>query len=126
MRKVHAARTLPGVGPLGIAPGPGARLNPTRASVRHVAALQSDASNVSMTNQCLLSTARVLSLAGLGALVACDGGGRRPRIGMPSDFAVPAEFSAAVDALHRLTGQQSHPLIGSHDDEPLETPGVAI
>jgi hypothetical protein len=49
-----------------------------------------------------------------------------PGIDVTSDIAVPDSFAGAVQALEQWLGRPSHQLIGTRDDEPTPTPGVAI
>ena len=49
-----------------------------------------------------------------------------PAINITADFAVPDSFSSAVQTLEQWLGRSSHQLIGTRDDEPTPTPGVAI
>ena len=50
----------------------------------------------------------------------------KPTVDVPGDFAVPDSFSGAVQALETLVRQPSHQLMGTRDDEPTPTFGVAI
>ena len=49
-----------------------------------------------------------------------------PAINVTADFAVPDSFAAAVQTLEQWLGRPSHQLVGTRDDEPTPTPGVAI
>ena len=49
-----------------------------------------------------------------------------PAINVTADFAVPDSFSGAVRTLEQWLGRPSHQLMGTRDDEPTPTPGVAI
>lgn len=50
----------------------------------------------------------------------------RPTITVPAALSVPDSFPLAVQALEGLVGQPTHRLMGTRDDEPAPTPGVAI
>ena len=50
----------------------------------------------------------------------------KPTVNVPGDFAVPDSFSGAVQSLEQLVRQPSHQLMGTRDDEPTPTFGVAI
>ena len=49
-----------------------------------------------------------------------------PVVNVSADFVVPDSFAGAVRTLEQWLGRPSHRLIGTRDDEPMPTPGVAI
>jgi hypothetical protein len=49
-----------------------------------------------------------------------------PYVDVPNGFMVPESFPDAVHALEQLVGRPSHQLMGTRDDNPAPTPGVAI
>lgn len=73
----------------------------------------------------------LIALVVLGPeLLAAFGGGSngltRPDVTVPSGFNVPDSFPSAARALEQLVGRSSHQLMGTKDDEPAPTAGVAI
>jgi hypothetical protein len=49
-----------------------------------------------------------------------------PYVNVPNGFMVPESFPDAVQALEQLVVRPSHQLMGTRDDNPAPTPGVAI